>query len=94
VLALFDPWAPPGMLPLLAEGICEGSIARQPRGGGGFGYDPLFILKGTNKTMAELADAEKNQISHRALAVKAIHPRLAGLLDARARDAHRIFAPR
>jgi XTP/dITP diphosphohydrolase len=94
VLALFDPWALPGTPPLLAEGICEGWIAREPRGGGGFGYDPLFILKGTNQTMAELTDSEKNQISHRALAVKAIRSRLAGLLDAQARDAQRIFTMR
>ena len=90
VLALVDPWAVPGSPLLSAEGTCEGSIAREPRGGGGFGYDPLFIVKGTNKTMAELSDAEKNEISHRAVAVKALRPRLAALLEHRSRDAQRI----
>jgi XTP/dITP diphosphohydrolase len=90
VLSLVDPWALPGSAPLVAEGTCEGWIAREPRGGGGFGYDPLFIVKGTNKTMAELPDPEKNAISHRALAVHALRPRLAALLEHRIRDAHRI----
>ena len=53
VLSLVDPWALPGSAPLAAEGTCEGWIAREPRGGGGFGYDPLFIVKGTINTMAE-----------------------------------------
>jgi len=90
VLVLVDPWALPGLPPLKAEGTCEGRIAREPRGGAGFGYDPLFIVEGMNKTMAELPDAEKNAISHRALAVQALRPRLASLLDTRLRDAQRI----
>jgi XTP/dITP diphosphohydrolase len=90
VLVLVDPWALPGLPPLTAEGICEGRIAREPRGGAGFGYDPLFIVKGTNRTMAELSDAEKNAISHRALAVEALRPRLAALLELRTHDAYRI----
>jgi XTP/dITP diphosphohydrolase len=90
VLVLIDPWALPGLPPLKAEGTCEGHIAREPRGGAGFGYDPLFIVEGTNKTMAELPDAEKNEISHRALAVKALLPRVASLLENRTREAHRI----
>jgi len=90
VLALVDPWAVPGVPPLVAEGTCEGYIAREPRGGGGFGYDPLFIVQGTNKTMAELTDAEKNMISHRALAVHALLPRLFSLLERRSQDAQRI----
>jgi XTP/dITP diphosphohydrolase len=49
------------------EGICEGTLAREPRGGGGFGYDPAFIPRGTadGRTMAELEPAEKHAISHR-----------------------------
>ncbi len=90
VLALVDPWAVPGSSALLAEGTCEGSIAREPRGGGGFGYDPLFIVRGTDKTMAEHTDAEKNLISHRALAVRALLPRLFSLLEHRSQDAQRI----
>jgi XTP/dITP diphosphohydrolase len=51
------------------EGSCEGRIARAPSGRGGFGYDPVFLVPGRGRTMAELTDAEKNMISHRAAAV-------------------------
>ena len=49
------------------EGICEGMLAREPRGSGGFGYDPAFIPRETadERTMAELEPAEKHAISHR-----------------------------
>lgn len=47
------------------EGICEGTIAFKPVGQYGFGYDPIFIPKGYDVTMAQLNPAEKNQISHR-----------------------------
>jgi XTP/dITP diphosphohydrolase len=92
VLALVDPWALPGSAPLSVEGTCEGWIAREPRGAAGFGYDPLFIVQGMNKTMAELEDAEKNLISHRGVAVRALRPHLASLIENRSRDAHRICA--
>ncbi len=55
-----------------AEGICEGSIGFDLVGNEGFGYDPLFIVEGLNKTMAELSLAEKNQISHRRKALDQI----------------------
>jgi XTP/dITP diphosphohydrolase len=55
--------------PLIAEGLWRGEIARAPRGANGFGYDPLFLLPALGKTAAELAPAEKNRISHRALAL-------------------------
>jgi XTP/dITP diphosphohydrolase len=71
--------------PLIAEGLWHGEIARAPRGSNGFGYDPLFLLPGpgrnAGKTAAELDPAEKNRISHRALALK----RLLELLDAQNR---------
>ncbi len=51
------------------EGTCEGRIARSPSGGHGFGYDPVFFVASHACTMAELPDAEKNRISHRAAAV-------------------------
>ncbi len=54
---------------LRAEGTCEGRIGHAPRGSGGFGYDPLFIVDGDGRTMAELAPDEKNRISHRARAL-------------------------
>ncbi len=55
---------------LMAEGRCEGLILHEPRGIGGFGYDPVFFLPHLNKTMAELPLDEKNRISHRARAVR------------------------
>src|SRR6185369_4891721 len=60
---------PSGEILNLSEGICEGKIAFAPRGTGGFGYDPLFIPEGYDQTFAELPDAIKNLISHRARAV-------------------------
>ena len=64
--------------PLIAEGLWHGEIARTPRGSNGFGYDPLFLLPKLGLTAAELDPAEKNRISHRALALR----RLLELLDA------------
>jgi XTP/dITP diphosphohydrolase len=63
-----------------AEGRCEGHIGRQPAGEHGFGYDPVFIVAGRGVTMAQLPPEEKNRISHRARALRAIHPVLATLL--------------
>ena len=54
----------------LATGQCEGVIIPQERGSNGFGYDPIFLLPGTGRTMAELEMDDKNNLSHRALAVK------------------------
>ena len=64
MLALVDPFVKDGE-PIVVEGTCEGKITRTPRGSGGFGYDPLFLVEGTDKTMAELDEGEKNRISHR-----------------------------
>jgi XTP/dITP diphosphohydrolase len=55
---------------LTAEGVCEGHIAFSPRGEKGFGYDPIFIPLGYDKTMAELSLSEKNKISHRGKAFR------------------------
>ncbi|HKZ54696.1 MAG TPA: non-canonical purine NTP pyrophosphatase [Anaerolineales bacterium] len=57
-----------------AEGVCLGEIIPQERGAGGFGYDPIFLVAGSEKTMAELPQDEKNRISHRARAVAAMLP--------------------
>lgn len=65
--------SPSGEL-LRAWGECPGEIIPEFRGGNGFGYDPLFLVAGTNKTMAELPDEEKNQLSHRARALQAALP--------------------
>lgn len=54
---------------LVVRGVCEGRIIRMPRGTEGFGYDPVFVPVGYDKTFAELGDEIKNQISHRAKAL-------------------------
>lgn len=51
------------------EGICNGTIAEECMGDGGFGYDPIFIPEGYDKSFAQLGEKVKNQISHRALAI-------------------------
>ena len=53
----------------LFHGSCRGRVTRAPRGDGGFGYDPIFIPKGDERTFAELPLAEKNGISHRGRAL-------------------------
>lgn len=58
--------------PLLAHGSWEGRIARHPAGSGGFGYDPWFMPAGYDCTAAQLPLAEKNALSHRALALRAL----------------------
>jgi XTP/dITP diphosphohydrolase len=63
-----------------AEGVCEGVIAFQPAGAGGFGYDPIFYLPDYECTMAQLSHEGKNRISHRARAVQAASPALRQLL--------------
>jgi XTP/dITP diphosphohydrolase len=62
-----------------AEGRCEGVILREPRGRGGFGYDPVFLHVPSGKTFAELTIEEKNRVSHRAAALRGIR----GTLEAR-----------
>jgi XTP/dITP diphosphohydrolase len=59
---------------LHATGTLEGTIASSPKGTNGFGYDPLFVPKGSSRTFAEMTDSEKNMISHRA---KALHELMA-----------------
>lgn len=51
------------------EGRCEGAIAFEPKGAGGFGYDPLFVPEGRTETFAEMNPGEKNAISHRGRAL-------------------------
>lgn len=59
------------------EGAVEGVIVNSPRGRSGFGYDPIFQPNGFAHTFAELSAAEKNQISHRAQAIRLLRARLA-----------------
>lgn len=61
-----------GEIKFLAEGICDGKIALKPRGGNGFGYDPIFIPDGFEQTFGELSSTVKREISHRARAIKEI----------------------
>ena len=60
---------PDGRVLNVSEGTCSGRITFEPRGEGGFGYDPLFVPDGFDQTFAELADSLKNRISHRARAL-------------------------
>jgi len=64
-----------------AEGECIGRIIPEERGGGGFGYDPIFMLEGEKRTMAELGTDEKNLVSHRARAIIGIKPILKKILS-------------
>lgn len=66
--------------PLIFRGECRGRIGRERRGSGGFGYDPIFLLDGMDKTFAELSAEEKNRLSHRARAVSAFRRTLETLL--------------
>jgi XTP/dITP diphosphohydrolase len=59
-----------------ATGACPGTIATEPRGEGGFGYDPVFIPEGIERTMAELSPSEKNAISHRGRALRVLRGQL------------------
>jgi XTP/dITP diphosphohydrolase len=62
---------------LHARGELRGILAEQPRGQGGFGYDPAFIPEGETRTVGEMSAAEKDAVSHRARAARALAPRLA-----------------
>lgn len=63
-------------------GRLDGQLAREPRGSGGFGYDPVFVPEGENRTAAEMAPNEKDAISHRGRAFRAMAPMVALLLGA------------
>jgi XTP/dITP diphosphohydrolase len=63
------------------DGTCEGEIISEERGTNGFGYDPVFLLPDRQKTMAEISEADKNLISHRARALRAAIPHIQSLLD-------------
>ena len=61
----------------LFDGVCEGRIVFEPRGQGGFGYDPLFLPVGFNQTFGELGESTKNRLSHRAKALAKLKSELA-----------------
>lgn len=61
---------------VFSEGYMYGDITASPRGNGGFGYDPLFVIKGENRTVAEMSEEEKNAVSHRRRALDALLEKL------------------
>ncbi len=79
-LALADPG---GAVRLAVEGRCEGRITDAPRGEGGFGYDPVFLVPELNLTFAEMDKATKGRIGHRGRAFALLEPGLRELLTAR-----------
>ncbi|NJD31804.1 MAG: RdgB/HAM1 family non-canonical purine NTP pyrophosphatase [Gammaproteobacteria bacterium] len=64
--------------PIVCQATWEGSIVEVPRGSGGFGYDPLFRVEGSDRTAAEFAPDDKNRVSHRGQALRALVAALAG----------------
>lgn len=62
--------------PIVTEGLWHGDILPAPRGSNGFGYDPLFYIADLNLSSAELSKEQKNKLSHRALALSQLLPRL------------------
>jgi XTP/dITP diphosphohydrolase len=68
VVAFADPATPEHVE--LREGACEGRIADAPRGDGGFGYDPVFLVPDLGRTFAEIPAEQKNQLSHRGQAMR------------------------
>lgn len=73
--------ASPHQLLFVAEGRCEGLITEQPRGKGGFGYDPIFYVPDYNQTFAELNPQIKNSISHRGMALKQFKKQIIPLIQ-------------
>jgi XTP/dITP diphosphohydrolase len=67
---------------IVVEGRMEGSLTRSPRGENGFGYDPIFVPTGERRTTAEMSAEEKDAISHRGAAFRALAPLLVELLAA------------
>lgn len=78
--------ARPGGPVYTVQGTCEGVIAGEPRGEGGFGYDPLFYLPEYGKTFAEIDLALKNRISHRGRALDGARDVLARLSEAEKKE--------
>jgi XTP/dITP diphosphohydrolase len=67
-----------GAVPTVCQGDCTGRILEAPRGSGGFGYDPLFFSDELGKTFGEATAEEKDRVSHRGRALRALLPRLVG----------------
>jgi XTP/dITP diphosphohydrolase len=83
VAVLADPAGPM----LVREGCCAGMIGYELRGEQGFGYDPLFVIRPLGRTLAELSPEDKDRVSHRAQAMRALRPALAALAAGQSWDA-------
>lgn len=73
----------PGTAPTVVQAQWRGTIIRAARGSNGFGYDPIFVPAGETRTSAELAPAEKDAVSHRGQALRALLPALRALISNR-----------
>jgi XTP/dITP diphosphohydrolase len=80
-LAIIDPNGEENSVVVVEEKM-EGHVILEPRGDNGFGYDPLFVPAGFDRTFAELSSPEKNSLSHRGKALQQIQPKIAGIIDA------------
>lgn len=76
VVALANPQ---GEIVITAEGICPGEILEEPRGEGGFGYDPIFYVPQVGLSFAEMSATQKHHVSHRGLAFQSFLPQLRAL---------------
>jgi len=85
--------AVPGRVLLTAAGTVEGRIALAPRGTGGFGYDPIFLPQGHDRTFAEMSAAEKHAISHRGQALRHLRGQLEQLLASSGQSARACEQP-
>jgi XTP/dITP diphosphohydrolase len=81
VLALADACGPLRDRVITAHGVCDGVVLDAPRGTGGFGYDPLFLVPELGQTFAEIGIGTKGMLSHRARAMQAIKPQLLAYLQ-------------
>lgn len=68
----YAPLLPERSTPVFAEGTLRGTLLSVPRGNNGFGYDPIFVPSGYSRTLAEMEEVEKDSISHRGLAARAM----------------------
>ena len=78
---MLDRFGSPQGVKKTGRGTCEGKILSQEKGGGGFGYDPLFVKHEYSKSFAELEESVKNRISHRRKAFDKILPSIESLIE-------------
>jgi XTP/dITP diphosphohydrolase len=71
--------SPDGSIVIQTEGICQGEILNEPRGSGGFGYDPIFYVPDLNQTFAQMPPELKRKVSHRGKAFEVLIPKLTAI---------------